>query len=388
MPNTWLSELVIQAAALTVRKTFWIEGLELRFWAQDEAFVNWVERYLFPLGQEPDDGMHPYTVKCLYADGVVANVVKEVLADQTPLTTVSGYGGRSLLVQAVEDKQVCLAAEDGVVWVVDRQERCVWLVYSSRTAWPALECARAARDVIAQFLSAKNWFLCHAGAVSTRAGNYMIVGDPGAGKTTLIFALLQIGARYLANDLLFAKATAQGLNVIPFPIPIALGLGTALQFPAMSPLLEPPYALSYPPRRLNARRLAETDRADWPALKDKLQILPFELATYYPAAAPMPHAMIDALMMPDIRFQPIAPEAALICEEDVTELLSDNIGNERFTAPWLDFGFNGEQSQDVAHLIERASVLPAVEVTYHASFGANPDESFASILKEIQDALT
>ncbi len=387
MSRPWMSELITKTTTLTAHKTFRIEGLTLSVWVQHEDIVNWVERYLFPLGQEPGEGTHAYAVECLYADGLVSQVVDDFLADQTLLKTVQGYGGRTLLLKEVEGSQVCLAAEDGVIWVVDRQDHRLRLVYSSRTPWPALECVRAARDITAQFLRADNWFLCHAGAISTEAGNYMLLGDPGAGKTTLIFALLQTGARYIANDLLFAKATAQGLDVIPFPIPIAIGLGTALQFPAMSPLLESPYALSYPPRRFNARRLARTDRADWPTLKDKLQLLPYELSTYYPASAPISHATIDALVMPDIRFQPMAPEAGLICEEDVVELLSDQIGNERFTAPWLDFGFRFETNDQVGYLIERAKVLPTIEVTYHAHFDTNSHERFASILKEIQDTI-
>ncbi|MFB7272989.1 hypothetical protein [Streptomyces sp. NPDC056244] len=91
----------------------------------------------------------------------------------------------------------------------------------------ALAAARLARESIRGQLLRGGWAVLHSSAV-VRTGDRATVlafGSKGAGKTTTALLLASRGWSLLANDRVFVRPSAHGIDVLPWPSAAALGLG-------------------------------------------------------------------------------------------------------------------------------------------------------------------
>lgn len=373
MNNSWNEILNEARENLSKTKYLIVENYKIKLCANDQSILGWVGLYLAPLAKPLDlecDDQHDIVVSCLYLDSVVSLLISSLNSDSSPYTKLTGYAKREMYITEDDSRgiRICISPEEGIVWVIDRTNNTMAVVYSSRTYWPSLEFARSVRDVITHYLKINGWFLCHAGAVATAKGNLMILGGPGAGKTTLIFALLESGAHYVANELLFARPCEQGLEILPFSIPIAIGLGTALQFKELIAVLDKPYASVYPPRRLNTVRLGKSDHNDWLRMKDKLQLLPSELTAIFPSSKLEHKVLLDRILVPRVFKSPTKQKSTTVTSEAVSALMSNNIisfSDKKFSAPWLQIGSSLSISNKEESLLASVKALPVRELEFY-----------------------
>jgi hypothetical protein len=86
---------------------------------------------------------------------------------------------------------------------------------------PGRLCDQIIRALVARI---RSHILIHAGAVVHQAQGFLLVGDSGHGKTTLVLALLRRGFRFLSDEVA-ALGRADGM-VAPFPRSLHLRPGT------------------------------------------------------------------------------------------------------------------------------------------------------------------
>lgn len=90
----------------------------------------------------------------------------------------------------------------------------------------ALAAARPARESIRGQLLRAGWAVLHSSAVVRSDGaTVRRFGDKGAGKTTTALLLATRGWSLLANDRVFVRPSAEGVDVVLWPSAAALGLG-------------------------------------------------------------------------------------------------------------------------------------------------------------------
>jgi len=75
--------------------------------------------------------------------------------------------------------------------------------------------------------------LIHAGYASWRARSFLVAGDSGTGKTTLLCKLLLAGASVHCDE----RVALDGLQVMPIPRKIHLKLTSLAQLPELQPLV-------------------------------------------------------------------------------------------------------------------------------------------------------
>ena len=227
-----------------------MEGLEVVLKAMDHALIRWVLKYLQPLSLGSEQiCLRKYTVTCLYSDEIVVAACQHMAGSE--IIPWHEHNRRHVVKRARSSQDVIIYCDsfEGVFWLSDLASDSVFVVVSSRTRWPAIEFSRVTRILVTRSLEAQRWTIFHAGAVSTPSGALMIVGDDGAGKTSLVLALLCSGAQYISNERLFVRSEPGGFRVLGFPMAVAIGLGTALQFPQLAGLIEAPDRLQYPRRQ-------------------------------------------------------------------------------------------------------------------------------------------
>ena len=372
-------------AELAHSGSFQIEGLELKLGAQDRALIDWVSSYLYPcLSPTNGEALSSFEVNCLYSDELVTEISGHICNSPAPVRFREGTHKGLMTSVEIEGSsaQICGFSESGTVYVIEEAARRATLIYSSRSKWPSLEFARLTRYVMSQHLLASGWLLLHAGAMDTEAGQFLIIGESGAGKTTLILALMSAAGKFLANELLYVKPCDQGLRALPFPLPIAIGLGSALQFPHLEKLLHEPYQLLYPPRRLDLEKLKRTYPEYWTEFPDKIQLLPRELAAQFPKSSLSEGFAINGVIVPAVSRTPIEPKAHELTFEDTTDIVLDNLGGRSFGAPWMKLGMTPQNDAKLEdRLMNKISELRCIEFEYHVGRECSNYESFHGSLR-------
>lgn len=154
----------------------------------------------------------------------------------------------------------------------------------------------------------------HAAAVGAGDRGLLIVGPKGAGKTTLSFHLLRTGlCQWIANDRVFATASADRTAILGVPTAVKIRPGTAAEFPELRrslPDVERPYLYT----------LAELDRlpATSSAPAHEYALSPAQL-TRQLGVEPLASVVPGAIVFPHIHadtdgwlLEPLDPEAARV----------------------------------------------------------------------------
>ena len=327
---------------LSICQKLKVDHFTVEISANEFGLVDWAKLYLYPLALAEagnSDKKSRFKIYGLNSDKIVSQAISTIQGAGKNADHFLGYGNRTMIsLQNSSGKQICAAPNEGIIWVCDRASQTMTMVYSSRTRWPSLEFSKAIRDVITDILLANDWLILHAGAVKTETENLLIIGNSGAGKTTLILALLNQGAGFIANELVFAKVDKESLNILPFAIPVAIGMGTALQFSQITGLVDHPYNLLYPPRRMNIDRLARLTHQQWLKRKDKLQVLAIELASLFPSSQLFENSSVDRIIVPDVSLSPTKEISQNLNSKEMAEIFKYNFISSRskkFTAPWF-----------------------------------------------------
>jgi hypothetical protein len=96
---------------------------------------------------------------------------------------------------------------------------------------------------VSELLRHHGLFAIHAAALERDGVSALIVGRPGAGKTTAMLSLLRHGWRLLSDDHpLLRDAGAAGLEVLPFAVPARLTAATIARFPEIDRVVPRPAA--------------------------------------------------------------------------------------------------------------------------------------------------
>ena len=173
-----------------------------------------------------------------------------------------------------------------------------------------------------------------------------------------------------------------------FPMAVAIGLGTALQFPQLAGLIEAPDRLQYPRQQLCLSRLAKTPRSEWHSLRDKLQILPCELTELLDTAGSVPGGKLHALVVPEISKVSQKAVVQSIDRPFALETLGENVigrANDRGYPPWLEINFRKRKMSRKDLPMKKLSQVSAVRI----SFGLSLDhfEDNRNFVDRLLDAL-
>jgi len=365
----WIATIQRSANELYFSDRFTIEGLDIRLNSVDPSLVKWVLKYLQPLSLASSSTKNEEcTFFCLYSDDIVLEASRYFMIDDNVEFTGVGKDRTLLKCAKVSGNIIAYSNSDGgILWVADFDAKIIFVIFSSRTKMPALDFSRTVRDVVTAYLMDQGWELYHAGAVDTTNGALMIVGNPGAGKTSLILALLRDGARYIANEQLFVRADGDTFRVLGYPLAIAVGLGTALQFPGLRGLAESPDPLLYPRRRYSARRIAKTPKDEWPSLDDKLQLLPEELGTYVGTPGVVAGGSLSAVVVPRVSKTLVTPKAEILNQPVAWNILSDNRLeplNNKSRFAWSGMVVQGRHTDDDESSIEGLSNMAVIRFDF------------------------
>lgn len=365
----WIATILRSAHEMYFSDKFTIEGLEVKLSSVDPSLVKWVLKYLQPLSLAlPSKKKEECAFFCLYSDDTILEASRYFAIDKNIKFTGIGKDRALLKCANVSDKIIAYcSSSDGILWVADFDAKMIFVIFSSRTKMPALDFSRTVRDVITAYLMDQGWALYHAGAVDTANGALMIVGNPGAGKTSLILALLRDGARYIANEQLFVRTDDDTFRVLGYPLAIAVGLGTALQFPGLRDLAECPDPLLYPRRRYSARRIARTPKDEWPSLDDKLQLLPEELGAYVGAPGVVAGGSLSAVVVPRVSKTPVAPKTETLDQSVAWDILSDNLLeplNNKSRFAWSGMAAKGRHTNDDESSIDGLSNMAVMRFDF------------------------
>lgn len=345
------------------------EDLTLDLWGVQPAELDWLLDYLGPLARPGAGAAGPrWRVGTRFDAALVSAGI--ALVESGGVDHLPVWNGRSQVQRLflADGWVVDVDPRYGALYVHEPAARRLLLVTSLHVGHPLHELARLLRGLITDHLRARGWSLFHAGAVRVGGRDCLVIGDAGAGKTSLILALLHGGAQFIANDRIFLRPGPDGLAWRPFPMAVAVGLGTALQYPALEYLLHHPQRLRYPRRRLDVDRLAATPVRDWPRLPDKLQLFPGELVSLF-GGGPLPEqGTIDAVLLPrlglvqGLALQAMAPaQAGAVIARNHLPAASDPVH-----PAWLPGAAPGDEEGAGRRVCEALGALPLVDCHFTA----------------------
>lgn len=204
---------------------------------------------------------------------------------------------------------------------LDRDRRDVVLQACDAPSLTPEQRASVVFFAVTELLRPRGLFAIHAAAVECHGRAVLILGPPGAGKTTAMLSLLQAGWRLLSDDHPLLRAGADGgAEVLPFAAPVRLTADTITRFAerlGLTDVATPPAhaKASLPVETVAPRGVASAARpialllpeiVDWPrtrltplrrgqALEEVLR-LTLGLATAEPAVATRHFSLLGSLI--------------------------------------------------------------------------------------------
>jgi len=363
----WLDSILEKSKRLPHQGHFDIEGLKINIHAFDPETYHWIEKYLYPLNlSSSSDTQLTYSVNTLHSDELVQSVLSSIENSEIDTRRISN--ARRYLDRIFVDKQITIDCDPfyGMLWVTDRSTHTITLILSVKVRWPLLEISRVVRDLITRFLEDQGWILFHAGAIHTGEKNYMIIGDASAGKTSLIIALLASGSVFISNERVFVKVENGDARLLSFPMPIAVGLGTMVQYPELIKFIRQPQFCQYPPRRINISKVHNTAERKWPYLRDKVQFLPQEITNQFSDIAGMSGGKIHGLIVPSwqknqyVKLEPLNHERT----KKVIKYNCIDRSRDDIYPPWMPLPFQQPVLDDVKSTISFLVDLPSIKFKF------------------------
>lgn len=332
-----------------------IEGLHLSVGCETRAQLQWIEQKLAPMelkdGRAQVRGFHVE----IASDCFLAAQLQEILFRENIEHRRMSVGGLRLWRIPVGDQMdLCCRPSQGLIWLIDRAAGVLTVLSSPRTSYAQAEAHAAVRVVITSHLHDQGWHTFHAGAVHHDGATRLIIGNGGKGKTSLVMAYLSAGARFVANERILLKLDGDQIRAQPFPMPILVGLGTAMQYPEIESYVTHSERLLAPPMRFARKRVKGVERAHWPSLPDKITLLPYELDKIFEQHSCHPGGVIQGVILPQI--SPGAPPCARPTQAaDLRKTVSGNYMPERkekHYPDWLPLGFRPRATEDASAVIE------------------------------------
>ena len=366
----WLDSILNKSNQLPYQGNFNIEGLQIKINAYDPETYRWVEQYLYPLTfSNLSDTQLSYSVNIFHSDELVLSALSAIENSELDMHRISN--ARRLLDRIAINKQITVDCDPayGMLWVTDRSTQSITLVLSAKVRWPLLEISRVVRDLITRFLEDQGWVLFHAGAIHADNKNYMIIGDASAGKTSLIIAMLASGAAFISNERVFVKIEDGEPRLLSFPMPIAVGLGTMMQYPELIKFIRQPQLCQYPPRRINISKVHNTPERKWFRLEDKIQFLPQEIMQQFSDIPGVSGGKVDGLIVPSFRKNQSA-KLERLNEDRIKKVIKNNCINrshDDIYPPWMPLSFKQPSDDLVQSTISYLIDLPSLKFRFSAN---------------------
>lgn len=347
-----------------------IQGLEIDFWASEPSFYSWLLEYLHPLPlDKPSPHKLSYKLGCFVADELFQQAIRFIDDGAIDISRIDT--GRRDVERMVFSPELIVDCDrsQGMLWVTDLKNNAVTMVFSSRTMWKALEVGRCARELINGYLEDEGWQVFHSGSVRTEKGTFIIIGNAGAGKTSLILSLMSTGAHFISNERSYIKIINDEVHTLISPLPIAIGLGTAIQYPEITRFVRNSEYCLYPPRRMSPRRIRNTPEHKWPNLEDKVQLLPSEIISAFNAPEGLAGDKVLGVVVPKLTTKnPMGAEP--LDAKSMRKVIDKNyFTRDRYDVypAWMPFPFSLPSVEQRNKIIEAICALPAIRFHYFAS---------------------
>lgn len=367
---SWLDLIFEKANKLPYQGDFNIHGLKVNIHSYDPETYLWIEKYIYPLNllSEEKNLLSTYSVNIFHSDDLVQAVFNSIVNSEVDTQKISNARRVVDRISVSEHVTVDCDPAYGMLWVTDRSENSITLVLSVKVRWSLLEISRVVRDLITRFLEDQGWVIFHAGAVQINQKNYMVIGDASAGKTSFIIALLSSGAAFISNERVFVKVENGKARIMSFPMPIAVGLGTMVQYSGLIKYVREPQLCQYPPRRINFSKVQNTAERLWPKLEDKIQFLPQEITEKFSDAAGIAEGNIEGVIVPNFR-KGRSLKVEVLNKETLQKVVKNNHIHREFDEiypPWMPLPLNWPSNDEVKKTISFLTDLPGIKVRFSA----------------------
>lgn len=239
------------------------------FATNTEAVESWPRSYLSPachFQAAPPDA-RPQV--CVVVSEYLYSAAMAALAE-VPSVPASTYEDTPARRHDVGVARFALAycSRAGVTIVDSRNGQAVYLTPatantpSDDATQAPFEAARLIRETLRRRAEHRGEVVLHAGAVVVGSGAWIVSGAKGAGKTTLVCAMVEyIGGKFIANDRVFLARAGGGFDVRAWPMTIRIGIGTCLASPGLRPWLQPAAPPVYPQTGWNPVRGISVEEA-------------------------------------------------------------------------------------------------------------------------------
>ncbi len=363
----WLDQILKKSEQLPHQGNFHVQGLSIDIHGYDPEIHHWIAKYLYPLNlSESIDTILSYRINLLHADDLVISALNTI--EKVEIDTRRISNARRYLDRICVSKQITVDCDPqyGMLWVTDRSTNTITVVLSVKVRWPLMEISRVARDLITRYLEDQGWVLFHAGAIQSLGKNYLVIGDASAGKTSFIIAMLFAGSAFISNERVFVKLVNGSAQMLSFPMPIAVGLGTMMQYPELIQFIRQPQFCQYPPRRINIGKVHNTPEWRWPELEDKIQFLPQELSQQFSDTSGIPSGKIDGVIVPCIRKKQIIVFEAL-AQKQIRSVITHNCidrSHDEIYPPWMPLPFQRPSYEEIDETITHLINLPNFRIRF------------------------
>lgn len=362
----WLIQPLLSDNNSNHSSHFSIAGLSLHV-ESESPVARWVKEFLAPLDvQTTDEITRSWTVVVGENSGLMPRLADFLQRFRLKPTRVRLRHREVWQVSLNDCVSICFRPSQGMVWVIDRLTKRLNLVLSVRTEYPAREIALCLRSMIVAHLTDQNWHLFHAGAVEIDGKIHLVIGNGGAGKTSLITALMSKGARFIANERILLKFENGQVKCVPFPMEIAIGLGTAAQYPGLANFVRNPELMMSPTRRFSPAAIRNVDISEWYKLDGKIQLLASEMVGVLAAPEYLSGGVIAKVLLPNIGFN-ARYKAEPVDSWELQGVLRNNYIPqvwEMHYPNWLPLGFEEVTSSAAEELLSELSQLSACRIHF------------------------
>jgi len=376
----WCSEVKRLANTIETTGTLFVKGLGLEIAATEPESFQWLQTYLNPMLdiESKDQGcsgsnLSNYRLVCINTNRLIIDMMRLAKSDAIDVNTLYQNGRRIQRIYFNTNLVIDINKADGVIWVSDAKSREVTLLVSSRARWPALEVSSTARAIIIAYLQQEGWLFLHSGAAQINGENCLVIGDSGQGKTSLLLALMSAGCGFIANERVFVRKRGNQIEALSFPMPVAIGLGAAQQYPQIMEYVHHTDNCLYPQRRMDRKKLRSTSEAKWPSLSDKAQLLAPELCAAFSPAESLQGGLISGVVVPAIQSIDTTDhqdKVTVLDKQALRGVVRRNyisIKQDTRYPAWLCLAFNDAPDEKIDDLLDTICSLPGVQFEYVAN---------------------